>query len=101
MTGAAGRVQLVVPGDRALIPPLERMLAVMREARLSQRELAEWVMGRDTRTVQRYFSGGRIPWSQRQWLRRLQWVGVDGELVRIHVARGPITRRWIEREKAA
>ncbi len=86
--------QLVVPARHAVIPPLERMLAVMRDARLSQRELAEWVMGRDTRTVQRYLSGGPIPCSQRQWLRRLRWVGVDGELVRIHVQRGAITRRW-------
>jgi hypothetical protein len=81
--------------DREPPQPIAQLLAVMREAGLTQREAAEWVLGRDERTVQRYLSGARIPFSQRQWLRRLESVEVSGELVHITVRRGPISRRWI------
>ncbi len=80
-----GQVQLKLSSSADL---RRRILSAIRLSGLSTGDFAVSVLGVDTRTVQRYLAGEKVPDSRRTWLDRLESVEADEGGVRITLRAG-------------
>lgn len=67
---------------------------VVEESRLPIAIFAEWVMGVDRTTGNRYLHGGEIPASKKLWLRHVESVTHSGDQITVVLKWRPPNPRW-------